>query len=145
MAAKVQINRYVRLGTNDLSSHYWSLTTIHPSRYSTSNPCISSPSASFLFPTNTNTLHCRSMPVLSIHDPERRFRNRPTPFHNQHNRHARRKPPTATIARLLYAIVDLLGPHNPGHILSPCKHLPLRLIHAEPSCRDSRSRFSRRT
>jgi regulator of sirC expression with transglutaminase-like and TPR domain len=50
-----------------------------------------------------------SSPVLSIHDLERRFRNRLSPIQDRYNQQCRRKPPSVTLARLLHAVADLLG------------------------------------
>ncbi|KAK7177601.1 hypothetical protein PSPO01_16350 [Paraphaeosphaeria sporulosa] len=56
-----------------------------------------------------------SSPVLSIHDLERRFQNKPSPFYNQYHRQSLGRPHASAVAQLLHAIAELLGSYGCGH------------------------------
>jgi hypothetical protein len=70
----------------------------------------------------------RSSPVLSIHDLERRFQNKSSPFFTQRSNHTARGSPSNALSRLLHAVADLLGPYNPSYTLQH-DHYPFLAKH----------------
>ncbi|KAF1813163.1 hypothetical protein P152DRAFT_457523 [Eremomyces bilateralis CBS 781.70] len=81
------------------------MTTIRTPRTSSSAPAST---------TQRRAPHA-SLPVLSIHDLERRYQNKSSASYDWNPREPSSNPPSDALTRLLHAVADLLGLYNPGY------------------------------
>ncbi|OCK95403.1 uncharacterized protein K441DRAFT_658826 [Cenococcum geophilum 1.58] len=98
-----------------------SLACTPPAPTTTLRTSRASPPASATTPSRRRSPHTSS-PVLSIHDLERRFQNKPSPLYDQHLYHSTRNPPNTSLIRLLHAIADLIGSYNMSYIVKHDHH-----------------------
>ena len=96
-----------------------------PKPLSSSSPQPTNAATSSVRATTPHQSSPSSSPVLSIHDLERRFRNRLSPIQDRYNQQCRRKPPSVTLARLLHAVADLLGSCDANDALNTCHSFAL--------------------